>query len=349
MARIDEIAPDLFRLSIYAPQFDLQFNHFLIKDDEPLLFHTGMRKMFPEVREAIATLIDPADLRWISWSHFEVDECGALNEWLAVAPHAQAVCSQVGAMVNIEDFANRPPRGLSKDDVIETGRHRYRFVPTPHLPHGWDAGVLFEENSGVLLCSDLFHQIGDVEPVTSTDILGRWDAAIAAYQQHPVLMDYVPLTPNTRRRLNELADLQPKVLAAMHGSTFVGDARPPCDRLPTSCSGASGRRQPMLTSRSSPEYCPADAGHPRHVEDVGDEALARRIAGGPPGSTDAEEAELYRRFAPRVRLYGRRHLRDAAAADDLAQDVLLLTFERLRAGEVRRPERSGPSSSERAG
>ncbi len=160
MARIDEIAPDLFRVSIYAPQFDLQFNHFLIRDDEPLLFHTGMRRMFPEVREAVARLIDPAALRWISWSHFEVDECGALNDWLAIAPAAQAICSQVGAAVNIEDFAIRPPRGLSKDEVIETGRHTYRFVPTPHLPHGWDAGVLFEEQTGVLLCSDLFHQQG---------------------------------------------------------------------------------------------------------------------------------------------------------------------------------------------
>jgi len=152
-----------------------------------------------------------------------VDECGALNEWLAVAPQAQAICSQVGAMVNIDDFADRPPRGLAKDEVIETGRHKYRFVPTPHLPHGWDAGVLFEEKTGVLLCSDLFHQIGDVEPVTSGDVLGRWDAAIAAYQAHPVLMDYVPLTPATSRRLDELADLQPRVLAAMHGSAFVGD------------------------------------------------------------------------------------------------------------------------------
>ncbi len=107
--------------------------------------------------------------------------------------------------------------------MIETGQHTYRFVPTPHLPHGWDAGVLFEERSGVLLCSDLFHQLGDVEPVTSADVLGRWDAAIAAYQAHPVLMDYLPLTPDTRRRLHELADLQPRVLAAMHGSTFVGD------------------------------------------------------------------------------------------------------------------------------
>jgi hypothetical protein len=140
-----------------------------------------------------------------------------------VAPQAQAVCSQVGAAVNMEDFAIRPARGLAKNEVIETGRHRYRFVPTPHLPHGWDAGVLFEETGGVLLCSDLFHQIGDVEAVTSSDVLGRWDAAVAAYQAHPVLMDYMPLTPVTRRRLSELADLQPRTLAAMHGSTFVGD------------------------------------------------------------------------------------------------------------------------------
>jgi flavorubredoxin len=223
MAKIDEVAPDLYRISIHVPQIDLQFNHFLVRDDEPLLFHTGMRKMFPQVREAVARLIDPASLRWISWSHFEVDECGALNEWLAVAPQAQPVCSQVGVLVNLDDFSDRPARGLAKDDVIDTGRHRYRYVPTPHLPHGWDAGVLFEEASATLLCSDLFHQLGDVEPVTSADVLGRWDAAVAAYQQHPILMDYVPVTAATRRRLGELADLNPRVLAAMHGSTFVGD------------------------------------------------------------------------------------------------------------------------------
>ena len=222
MARIDEIAPDVYRVSLYVSQFDLQFNHF-DQDDEPLLFHTGMRRMFPEVRDAVAKVIDPATLRWISWSHFEVDECGALNEWLAVAPRAQAICSQVGAMVNLEDFADRPARGLAKDDVIETGRHRYRFVPTPHLPHGWDAGVCSRRNLACSSAQNLFHQLGDVEPVTTADVLGRWDAAVAAYQAHPVLMDYVPLTPATRRRLNELADLQPGVLAAMHGSTFVGD------------------------------------------------------------------------------------------------------------------------------
>ena len=124
MARIDEIGPDLYRICIYVPAIDLQFNHFLVKDDEPLLFHTGMRRMFPDVRDAVAKIIDPAALRWISWSHFEVDECGALNEWLAVAPQATPVCSECGAMVNLADFSNRPPRGL----VIAQ-------VPKPVEPH----------------------------------------------------------------------------------------------------------------------------------------------------------------------------------------------------------------------
>jgi flavorubredoxin len=222
-ARIDEIAPDLYRISLYVPAINLQFNHFLVRDDEPLLFHTGMRGMFPAVREAVATLIDPASLRWISWSHFEVDECGALNEWLAEAPNAIPVCGELGAMINIADFSNRPPRGLKPDETLGTGRHRFRFVPTPHLPHGWDAGVLFEETDRVLLCSDLMHQLGDVEPVTSGDVVGRYRQAFETYQQSPVLMDYVPYTENTKRQLANLAALQPLTLAAMHGSTFVGD------------------------------------------------------------------------------------------------------------------------------
>ena len=223
-ARIDEIATDLYRICLYVPDFDLQFNHFLVRDDEPLLFHTGMRGMFPAVREAVATLIDPTDLRWISWSHFEVDECGALNEWLAAAPHATPVCGELGAMVNIADFSNRPPRGLRPDEILGTGRHRFRFVPTPHLPHGWDAGVLFEETDRVLLCSDLMHQLGDVEPMTSNDVVGRYRQAFETYQRSPVLMDYVPYTQNTKRQLAHLAALRPRTLAAMHGSTFVGDA-----------------------------------------------------------------------------------------------------------------------------
>jgi flavorubredoxin len=223
MTKIDEIAPDLYRISVLHPELNMQFNHFLVRDEEPLLFHTGMRRMFPAVQGAVGQLIDPASLRWIGWSHFEVDECGALNEWLALAPKAQPLCGQVGAMVNVHDFANRPPVALAPGDVHSTGRHRFRWVPTPHLPHGWDAGMLFEERDRVLFCSDLFHQFGDVEPVTQADVVGRYEQAIAKMQAHPVLMDYMPFTPQTRRRLEELARLEPKMLAAMHGSAFQGD------------------------------------------------------------------------------------------------------------------------------
>ena len=160
MTTITEIAPDLYRISIYVPEANLQFNHFLVKDDEPMLYHTGMRRMFPLVREAVTRILDPGELRWIGFSHFEVDECGALNEWLQVAPSAQAVCSIVGALVNMSDFADRPARGMAADERLSTGQYQFRFRPTPHLPHGWDAGVLFEETQRTLLCSDLFHQFG---------------------------------------------------------------------------------------------------------------------------------------------------------------------------------------------
>ena len=223
MTTIDEIAPDVYRISIYVEAFDLQFNHFLVKDEDPLLYHAGMRGMFPELLEAVSKLIDPSTLRWISWSHFEVDEVGGLNDWLKVAPRAQAACSLVGALVNLNDFSDRPPRGLEKGEIIETGNHRFRFHPTPHLPHGWDAGMLLEETNGTLFCSDLFHQIGKVEPlIESSGLLDRARDAVVNYQTGP-LMDYMPYTHNTHRILNELADFKPKTLAIMHGSTFRGD------------------------------------------------------------------------------------------------------------------------------
>lgn len=222
MAKIDEIAPDVYRISIFVPDFDLQFNHFLIKDDEPLLYHAGMKGMFPVLREAVAKIIDPSLIKWIGASHFEVDEWGALNEWLGEAGHAQAVCSQVGALVNLNDYAIRQPRGLLKNEVLSTGKYRFRFIPTPHLPHGWDAGMLFEETNGTLLCSDLFHQIGDVKAVEESDVVGRCRQALIEYQAGP-LMDYMPYTTNTERLLGELAALKPDTLAAMHGSTFKGD------------------------------------------------------------------------------------------------------------------------------
>src|SRR6516165_212585 len=153
-ARVTEIGPDLYRISTYAESYGIQFNQFLILDDEPFLMHTGFKAMFAATRDAVAKVLDPARLRWIGFSHFESDECGALNEWLAAAPVAQAVCSVVGTMVNLADFAARPARALADGEVLPTGRRRLRFLATPHVPHGWDAGLFFEESERTLLCSD---------------------------------------------------------------------------------------------------------------------------------------------------------------------------------------------------
>ena len=225
MAVVTEIAPDVYRISVYAAQLNLQFNHFLIKDDEPLLFHTGLKAMFPLVHEAVATIIKPAQLRWIGFSHFEADECGALNHWLEVAPLAQPACSMTSALVSVNDFALRPARGLTQDEVLPTGKYRFRFCQTPHLPHGWDAGVLFEETTNTLFCSDLFHQHGDVEPLTEADVVERSGAAMGELQQSPagVLANYVPFTPQTDQILQRLATLNPRTLAVMHGSSLRGD------------------------------------------------------------------------------------------------------------------------------
>ncbi|KEF40986.1 MAG: beta-lactamase [Cyanobium sp. CACIAM 14] len=223
MTSIDEIAPDLFRLCIYVPEFDMQFNHFLVRDEEPLLFHAGLRAMFPALREAVATLIDPAALRHIAWSHFESDEIGGLNHWLGLAPQAQPVCTFVGKLVSVDDFAIRPARGMTADDVLSTGRYRFRFHPSPHLPHGWDAGVLFEETRRTLFCSDLFHHFGNGAPTTSSDLIGPAQEAMRQMQQGP-LAGYMPYTRQTEALLRSLAALQPDTLATMHGSSYIGRA-----------------------------------------------------------------------------------------------------------------------------
>jgi flavorubredoxin len=221
MTTINEIAPDLFRLSIYVPDIDMQFNHFLVRDEEPLLFHAGLKAMFPELRKAVATLSDPAKLRHIAWSHFESDECGALNEWLQIAPQAEPVCTLVGKLVSVDDFSIRPARGMTVEDVLVTGMYRYRFYRSPHIPHGWDAGVLFEETRKTLFCSDLFHHFGDVAPMTSSDLIEPTRMAMQQMQQGP-LAGYMPYTPQTEGVLRSLADLQPETLAVMHGSSFSG-------------------------------------------------------------------------------------------------------------------------------
>jgi flavorubredoxin len=222
MYQINEIAPNVYRICVFVPDIQLQFNHFLVKDDEPLLYHAGLKQMFPVLRQAVKTLMDPGLLRWIGFSHFEVDECGALNEWLQVAPRAQAVCSEVGALVNMSDFAVRPAHAMKTGEVLQTGVHRYRFIQTPHLPHGWDAGVMFEETNRTLLCSDLFHQNGVCPAFTDKDILEAHRSSLLAYEAGP-LMDYTPYNHKTKQLLYQLADLEPATLATMHGSSYFGN------------------------------------------------------------------------------------------------------------------------------
>lgn len=222
MASITEIAPNVYRISIFVREINLEFSHFLVRDDEPLLFHAGLRGFFPELEEAVAQLMDVSKLRHISFSHFESDECGALNHWLERAPEAQPVCGMVGALVSVNDFSIRPARVLTGEDVLPTGKRRFRFIHTPHVPHGWDAGVLFEETEGLLFCSDLFHQWGLREPTTTDSLIERARQALLESEAGP-FANYIPYTHHTGKVLESLANLAPRTLATMHGSCFHGD------------------------------------------------------------------------------------------------------------------------------
>ena len=178
-AKIDEIGDRIFRLSVFvpdiAPPAGFTFNHFLVLGDEPLLFHCGLRKMFPVLSEAVAKVMPLERLRWLSFGHFESDECGSMNEWMAAAPHAQVAHGMTGCMVSIADMAVRAPRILADGEVIDLGGKRLRYIDTPHVPHGWDAGVLFEETSGTLLCGDLFTHTGNSPALTEQRHRGAVD------------------------------------------------------------------------------------------------------------------------------------------------------------------------------
>jgi flavorubredoxin len=219
--RINEIADGIYRLSTFvpdiAPPAGFTFNQFLVLGDEPLMFHTGLRKMFPLNREALSRIILPERLRWIAYGHYESDECGAMNEWLAIAPQAEAAHGQTGCLVSLNDMADRPPRALNDGEIIDLGGgKRVRFIDTPHTPHGWDAGVLYEESTRTLLCGDLFTQLGDGPALTGGDIVGP---AIAAED----LFKYSSLSPDMGTTLRTLAKLKPRTLALMHGPSFAGD------------------------------------------------------------------------------------------------------------------------------
>jgi flavorubredoxin len=219
--KISEIADGIYRLSTYVPEIappaGFTFNQFLVLGDEPLMFHTGLRKMFPLNRDALARIIPPDRLRWIAFGHFEADECGAMNEWLAAAPQATPAHGQTGCLVSLNDFADRPPRELKDGEAIDLGGgKRVRYIDTPHTPHGWDAGVLYEESTRTLLCGDLFTQLGNGSALTERDVVGP---AIVAED----LFKYSSLSPGMGTTIRALSRLAPRTLALMHGPSFAGD------------------------------------------------------------------------------------------------------------------------------
>jgi flavorubredoxin len=219
--RIAEIADGIFRLSTLVPQVappaGLTFNQFVVLGDEPLLFHTGHRHMFPLIQSAVSRLLPPERLRWIGFGHYEADECGAMNEWLGIAPRAEVAHGRTGCMVSLTDQAVRPPRVLQDGETIDLGNgRRVHYLDTPHIPHGWDAGVLYEESTGTLMCGDLFTQIGAGPALTRSDVVGP---AVAAED----MFRYSSLHPSMGATIRRLAARAPRTLALMHGPSFAGD------------------------------------------------------------------------------------------------------------------------------
>lgn len=220
ITRTNEIADGIFRLSTCVPGVTpdgFTFNQFLIKAEEPLLFHTGLRALFPLVSEAVSRVVPLERLRWITFGHVEADECGSMNQWLEAAPRSEVAHGGTGVMVSLNDMANRSPRALQDGEVIDLGGRRVRHIDTPHVPHGWEARLLFEETTRTLLCGDLFTHTGDGPALTAEDI-------VEPARKAEELFHASCLTPTTGATIRKLADLSPKTLALMHGSSFNGDA-----------------------------------------------------------------------------------------------------------------------------
>ncbi|HEV7792191.1 MAG TPA: hypothetical protein VGP05_24535 [Pseudonocardia sp.] len=217
---IAEVADGIFRLSTYLPQIappaGFTMNQFLLVADEPMLFHLGHRELFPLVAPAVARLLPVERLRWLSFGHVEADECGSMNQWLAAAPHAEVAHGAVGCMVSLNDMADRPPRPLADGEVLDLGGKRVRHLDTAHVPHNWESRVLYEETTGTLLCGDLFTHLGNGPPVVSDDLLEQAMIAEDAFLA-------TSLGPHTVSTLHRLAELEPRTLAVMHGSSFSGD------------------------------------------------------------------------------------------------------------------------------
>jgi flavorubredoxin len=218
---VDEIATGIYRLSTFVPEIGptgFTFNQFLLDDEHPLLFHTGHRVMFPDVRAAIERVLPVERLRWITFGHVESDECGAMNEFLAVAPQSEVAHGENGCRVSLDHMADRAPRALADGETIELGRMRVRHIDTPHVPHGWEARVLFEETTQMLLCGDLFTHLGKGPALVESDLLGP-------AEQAEDIFAYSSLSPRTPMEIDRLAALAPRTLALMHGSSFTGDCQ----------------------------------------------------------------------------------------------------------------------------
>jgi flavorubredoxin len=214
---VTEIAEGIYRLSTLTDAIPggFTFNQFLVNGDEPLLFHTGPKGMFGSESDAVSTVIPVETLRWVTFGHWEADESGALNLWLEAASHAEPALGTIGNMLSGNDQAIRPPRSLADGETLDLGNKRVRWIDTPHVPHGWDAGLLFEETTGMLLCGDLFTQTGDAT-ITTGDIIGP---AVLLED----MMRATSLTPRTAPTIRRLADLRPTTLALMHGPSYSGD------------------------------------------------------------------------------------------------------------------------------
>jgi flavorubredoxin len=218
---VDEIADGIYRISTFVPDitpFGFTFNQFLVVGEEPLLFHTGGRGLFGHVAEAVARVVPVESVRWITFGHVEADECGSMNMWLAASPRAEVAHGALGCMVSLDDMCDRPPRPLADGEVIDLGGKRVRHIDTPHVPHGWEARVLFEETTQTLLCGDLFTHVGRGPALTTDDVLEPAMDAEAMFHS-------TCLAPSTATTLRGLGDLEPSTLALMHGSSFRGDGR----------------------------------------------------------------------------------------------------------------------------
>lgn len=216
---IDEVTAGIYRLSTYVEEIDFTFNQYLIDADQPLLFHCGMRALFPVISAAVPQVMPLTRLRWISFGHWEADESGAMNDWLEAASEAQVAVGTIGCMLSVNDLAVRPPKPLEDEERLDLGGKRVRYLATPHVPHGWDAGVLFEETSKTLFCGDLFTRTGRCEAISEDDPIAPALAVEDTFGS-------TALTPNTAPTIRRLATLKPAMLALMHGPAFRGD----CER-----------------------------------------------------------------------------------------------------------------------